>query len=133
LCYTPGAFDAGRAGVAVKAMDVRLDVRRPSCGEPLPDTLADHDGLVVFGGSMGANDTLDWVRREIKRLDTPLAEDKPLLALCLGAQRLARALGARVLSYDEKLSEIGYYSIEPTLVGDRLCPAPFPRGLSLAF
>ena len=119
----------GRVGVALKAMDVRLDVRRPSCGEPLPNTLADHDGVVVFGGPMGANDTLDWVRREIKWLETPLAEDKPLLALCLGAQMLARALGARVFSYDDKRSEIGYYSIEPTLVGDRLCPAPFPRAV----
>lgn len=117
----------GRIGIALKAMNVRLDIRRPSCGEPLPDRLADHDGVVVFGGPMGANDTLDWVRREIKWLETPLAEDKPLLGLCLGAQMLARALGARVFSYDDKRSEIGYYPIEPTLIGDQLCPAPFPR------
>jgi GMP synthase (glutamine-hydrolysing) len=95
----------GRVGVALKAMQVRLDIRRPSCGDPLPDTLADHDGVVVFGGPMGANDTFDWVRREIKWLETPLAEDKPLLALCLGAQMLARALGARVFSYEDKRSE----------------------------
>jgi GMP synthase (glutamine-hydrolysing) len=117
----------GRIGIALKALDVRLDIRRPSCGEPLPDRLADHDGVVVFGGPMGVNDTLDWVRREIKWLETPLAEDKPLLGLCLGAQMLARALGARVFSYDDKRSEIGYYPIEPTLIGGRLCPAPFPR------
>ena len=41
---------------------------------------------------MGANDTLDWVRAEIEWLETPLAENKPLLGLCLGAQMLARAL-----------------------------------------
>ena len=40
---------------------------------------------------------------------------------------LARALGARVFSYDDKRNEIGYYLIDPTLIGDRLCPAPFPR------
>ena len=76
----------GRIGVALKAMDVRLDIRRPSCGEQLPDRLADHDAVVVFGGPMGANDTLDWVRREIEWLETPLAEDKPLLGVCLAAQ-----------------------------------------------
>src|SRR6202161_5002877 len=96
----------GRVGVALKAMDVRLDVRRPSCGEPLPNTLADHDGVVVFGGPMGANDTLDWVRREIKWLETPLAEHKTLLAPCLGAQMLARALRARGLRYAQKRHDI---------------------------
>jgi GMP synthase (glutamine-hydrolysing) len=117
----------GRVGLALKAMDVRLDIRRPSCGEPLPETLAEHDGVVVFGGPMGANDTLDWVRREIEWLETPLTEDKPLLGLCLGAQMLARALGARVFCYDDKRSEIGYYPIDPTPAGEGLCPAPFPR------
>jgi GMP synthase (glutamine-hydrolysing) len=119
----------GRVGLALKAMGARLDIRRPSFGEPLPATLADHDGVVVFGGPMGANDTLEWVRREIDWLETPLAEDKPLLGLCLGAQMLARALGARVFSYDDKRSEIGYYPIEPTPAGERLCAARFPRSV----
>jgi GMP synthase (glutamine-hydrolysing) len=117
----------GRVGLALKAMGVRLDIRRPSFGEPLPATLADHAGVVVFGGPMGANDTLDWVRREIDWLEIPLAEEKPLLGLCLGAQMLARTLGARVYGYDDKRSEIGYYPIEPTSAGERLCPASFPR------
>jgi hypothetical protein len=102
---------------------VRLDIRRPSLGEPLPETLADHDGVVVFGGPMGANDTPDWVRREINWLEVPLGEDKPILGLCLGAQMLARALGAQVFSYDDKRSEIGYSPIEPTAAGETLCPA----------
>ena len=124
----------GRVGLALKAMGVRLDIRRPSFGEPLPAALADHAGVVVFGGPMGADDTLDWVRREIEWLETPLAEEKPLLGLCLGAQMLARTIGARVFSYDDKRSEIGYYPIEPTSAGERLCPARFPRyGLSMAF
>ena len=115
-----------RVGLVLKAMGARLDIRRPSLGEPLPPTLADHDGVVVFGGPMGANDTLDWVRTEIDWLATPLAEEKPLLGICLGAQMLARALGARVFSYEDKRSEIGYYPIAPTPAADRLCGAPFP-------
>jgi GMP synthase (glutamine-hydrolysing) len=42
---------------------------------------------------------------------------------------LARALGARVFSYEDKRSEIGYYPIEPTPAADRLCPARFPRSV----
>ena len=104
-----------------------LDIRRPSLGDPLPRTLADHDGVVVFGGPMCANDSSDWVRQEIDWLETPLAEEKPLLGLCLGAQMMARALGARVFTYDDKRSEIGYFPIAVTPEGDRLCAAPFPR------
>jgi len=119
----------GRIGAVLRAMDVRLDIRRPSLGEPLPETLAGHDGVIVFGGPMGANDTLDWVKREIDWLETPLAGGKPVLGVCLGAQMLARALGARVFNYEDKRSEIGYYSIEPTPAGDRLCGARFPRSV----
>jgi GMP synthase (glutamine-hydrolysing) len=117
----------GRIGAVLKSMGARLDIRRPSLGDPLPGKLADHDGVIVFGGPMGANDTLDWVKREIDWLETALAEGKPTLGLCLGAQMLARALGARVFSYDDKRSEIGYYPIEPTPAGDRLCAAKLPR------
>jgi GMP synthase (glutamine-hydrolysing) len=119
----------GRVGAFLKAMGARLDIRRPSLDEPLPSKLVGHDGVVVFGGPMGANDSLDWVKREIDWLATPLAENKPLLGLCLGAQMLARALGARVFSYEDKRSEIGYYPIEPMPAADRLCAARFPRSV----
>ena len=46
-----------------------------------------------------------------------------MLGVCLGAQMLARALGARVFSYEDKRSEIGYYPIEPTPAGEKLCAA----------
>ncbi len=119
----------GRVGAVLKAMGARLDIRRPSLDDPLPLQLADHDGVVVFGGPMGAHDSLPWVKREIDWLAAPLAEAKPLLGLCLGAQMLARALGARVFNYEDKRSEIGYYSIEPTPAADRLCPSRFPRSV----
>ena len=119
----------GRVGLALRAMDVRLDIRRPSLGEPLPRTLAGHDGVVVFGGPMCANDDCDWIKREIDWLDVPLAEEKPLLGICLGAQMMARALGARVFTYEDKRSEIGYFPIEPNAAADPLCAEPFPRSV----
>jgi GMP synthase (glutamine-hydrolysing) len=117
----------GRIGLALTRMGVRLDIRRPSLDEPLPTSLAGHDGVVVFGGPMGVNDEADWIRREIDWLAVPLAEDKPLLGICLGAQMLARQLGSRVFSYEDKRSEIGYFPVHPTAAGDRLCAEPFPR------
>ncbi len=78
---------------------------------------------------MCANDECEWMKREIDWLDVPLAEEKPFLGICLGAQMLARALGARVFTYEDKRSEIGYVPIEPNAAADRLCAEPFPRSV----
>ncbi len=117
----------GRVGAFLNALDARLDIRRPSLDEPLPKTLADHDGVMVFGGPMSANDDSAWLKREINWLAVPLREQKPLVGICLGAQLLARHLGARVFTYPDRRGEVGYFPIVPTPAADRLCAARFPR------
>jgi GMP synthase (glutamine-hydrolysing) len=117
----------GRVGCYLGALGACFDIRRPSLGESLPETLDDHDGVVVFGGPMCANDECEWIAREIAWLETPLREDKPLLGICLGAQMLARTLGAQVFTYSDRRAEIGYFPIEPRPCADELCAAPFPR------
>ena len=57
----------------------------------------------------------------------PCAENKPFLGLCLGAQLLARHLGARVFTHEAGPAEIGYYPLEATDAGKRLCAEPFPK------
>ncbi len=122
-----GHSTPGRVGAVLDALGARFDIRRPSLGEVLPETLAAHDGVMVFGGPMSANDEADWIKREIDWLALPLREQKPLIGICLGAQLLARQLGARVFTYPDKRSEIGYYPLAPTPDADLLCATPFPR------
>lgn len=110
----------GRVGRLLQERGHPLDIRRPRYGDPLPDTLAGHAGAVIFGGPMSANDPDDFVRREIDWVATALKEDKPFLGLCLGAQMLARLLGARVYPHPEGRAEIGYYPLVPTPAGHRL-------------
>jgi GMP synthase (glutamine-hydrolysing) len=117
----------GRIGCYLSALGACLDIRRPSLGEPLPESLDDHDAVVVFGGPMGANDDCEWIAREIAWLETPLRANKPLLGICLGAQMLAKNLGARVFNYPDRRAEIGYFPLRPQPCADELCPAPFPR------
>ena len=58
----------GRVGHYFQSRGVAMDIRRPRYGDPLPDTLADHVGAVIFGGPMSANDPDAFVRSR-DRLD----------------------------------------------------------------
>jgi GMP synthase (glutamine-hydrolysing) len=111
----------GRVGTALRHRGLALDVRRPCQGDPLPATMEAHAGAVIFGGPMSANDDNEFVRREIDWIAVPLRENKPFLGICLGAQMLARQLGARVFHHPEGHVEIGYYPIRPTDAGRAIC------------
>lgn len=102
-----------------------LDIRCPAIGQPLPTTLEHHSGTVVFGGPMSANDEhLDFIGQELDWIAHALAVEKPYLGICLGAQLLARALGAAVMPHPTGQREIGYYPVLPTPAGRRVLPGP---------
>ncbi|HTJ11647.1 MAG TPA: type 1 glutamine amidotransferase [Dinghuibacter sp.] len=73
----------------------------------------DIDALVIMGGPMGIYDERDhpWLTREKAFLRDCLAADKHILGVCLGAQLLADALGARVHRAPHK--EIGWFPVHP--------------------
>ena len=114
----------GRVGQLLQAAGFSLDIRRPPLGDPLPETLAEHRGAVIFGGPMSANDPDEFIRRETDWLSVPLKEDKPFLGICLGAQLLVNHLGGRVAGHEDGLVEIGWYPIEATDHGRTLLDWP---------
>ncbi|HTV32106.1 MAG TPA: glutamine amidotransferase [Methylocella sp.] len=117
----------GRFGQILRAHGCELDCRLPRYGDPLPPTLRDHAGVIVFGGPMSVNDEEAWLRREIDWIGVPLKENAPLLGICLGAQMLARHLGHPVRRHPHGRVEVGYYPIIPTEHGHRICECPFPN------
>jgi GMP synthase (glutamine-hydrolysing) len=114
----------GRIGHLLHAEGFDLDILRPPLGDELPATLAGHAGAVVFGGPMSANDRDEFVRRETDWLAVPLAEDKPFLGICLGAQMLVNHLGGKVDGHHEGAVEIGWYPLRATDEGRALMHWP---------
>lgn len=112
----------GRIGLLLRERGCELDICRPCIGHELPHDLDGYAGVVVFGGPMSANDCQlhDFIKAELEWLEKPLRQDVPLLGVCLGAQLLARHLGARVAEHPEKHAEVGYYPIRPTDEGRQM-------------
>ncbi len=110
----------GHVGQWFRRHGYALDIRRHFDGAPLPPTLEQHCGAVIFGGPQSVNDSLGYIRREIDWIGVALKEKKPMFGICLGAQMLARYLGARVDHCRHGTVEIGYHDIRPTQAGQKL-------------
>jgi GMP synthase (glutamine-hydrolysing) len=81
-------------------------------GTPPPRPLDDYGAVIVFGGSMHADqdDQHPWLREENLFIQRLLSSGMPYLGVCLGAQLLAKAAHAPVAPAREP--EIGWYEVE---------------------
>ena len=117
---------AGKIGERLAARGFEVDARRPCHGDTLPGDLSGYAAAIVFGGPQSANDDHDpGIRAELDWLEgVALPSGVPLLGICLGAQQIARVLGARVGPHPDGLVEIGYYEVRPTGRCPRFLAAP---------
>jgi GMP synthase (glutamine-hydrolysing) len=124
-CEPPAAFEDELRSRGLDVARVELDE-----GEPLP-AWRDFPAIVVMGGPMGAYDEADhgWLVEEKRLLREAVELDVPVWGVCLGAQLLASALGARV--YPGEQPEVGLLPVH--LTGEaaedpvfRDAPASFP-------
>jgi GMP synthase (glutamine-hydrolysing) len=86
--------------------------------EPLDaQALAAPDLVVVLGGPIGVyeRDAYPFIADEIAAIAARMAAAKPILGICLGAQMMAAALGARVAPGPAK--EIGWAPVTLTPAG----------------
>ncbi len=85
--------------------------------EPLPQ-IDNYDWFIIMGGPMGVHDSgiYPWLKAETNFIRQCLESEKPLWGICLGAQLIAHALGAKV--YPSCQKEIGWFPVEATPHGN---------------
>jgi GMP synthase (glutamine-hydrolysing) len=100
-------------GKIIEEAGHHIELVRMDRDESVPQSLSGFDGVVVMGGPMSANDThLSFVTDEIELLKEAIKIDLPVLGICLGAQLLARAAGAEIVT--SPVRELGWYPLQRT-------------------
>jgi GMP synthase (glutamine-hydrolysing) len=124
-CEPPAAFEDELRSRGLDLVRVELDE-----GERLPNW-REFPAIVVMGGPMGAYEDVDhpWLADEKRLLREAVEADVPVWGVCLGAQLLAGALGARV--YAGERPEVGLLPVElsPAAADDLVfgaAPSSFP-------
>lgn len=112
----------------LKVQKIPYKIIELSRGESIPNA-GDFDVLVMMGGPMSVNPvrksgqsflsngvnedkSYSYIREEVKLVRNFISKGKKIFGICLGAQIMAKALGAKVYLGTEK--EIGWYDIELT-------------------
>ncbi|MEW6008181.1 MAG: type 1 glutamine amidotransferase [Candidatus Omnitrophota bacterium] len=95
----------------------RLQTVNLAQGERLPNSFKDIEAIITLGGPMNVyeEDKYPFLKDENEFLKNAIKEQVPILGICLGAQLLAKAGGAKVRKAAKE--EIGWYKINLTKDG----------------
>jgi GMP synthase (glutamine-hydrolysing) len=107
----------GSLAPLLRARGWELETVALYAGDQLPALPRTYQAIIVMGGPMGVydEDAYPFLRAEHDFLQRAIAQGVPLLGICLGAELLAKALGARV--YRNPRKEIGWYTVDLTSAG----------------
>jgi len=88
-------------------------------GVRLPEDLCGINAIISLGGPMSVyeEEKYPFLKVEDKFLKKAIKEEIPILGICLGAQLLAKACGAKVKKAEQE--EIGWYKVSLTEDGKR--------------
>jgi GMP synthase (glutamine-hydrolysing) len=122
----------GRIVPVFRDYGIPTEVRHLYKGDEVPTDLDELRVLIVLGGPMGVGDVgsekYPFLAKEVETLRRLVAADRPVLGICLGAQLLAHAAGAKVYANAKPgpapqdpstpMPELGWYPVT----------FPFPGG-----
>jgi GMP synthase (glutamine-hydrolysing) len=98
----------------------------PADGDRLPELDDRVAGVIVYGGAQDIDqqDSLPYLKDEMRFFEHALKRETPVLGLCLGGQLLAHTLGEPVSGHPGGQAEYGYYDLLLTAEGLKLFGAP---------
>ena len=122
----------GRIIPVFRDYGIPTEVRRLDKGDEVPTDLDEVRVLVVLGGPMGVADLggtkYPFLAKELETLQRLVAADRPVLGICLGAQLLAHAAGAKVYPNTKPGTKPGEAGDPAPELGWGPVQFPFPGG-----
>ena len=100
-----------REKIPCQILNINSDIRFPK--------LDDLTHIVILGGPMNVyeEDRYPFLKVEDLFIQEAIKRGKAILGICLGAQLIAKGLGAKVIKASTK--EIGWYDVSLTRIGSR--------------
>lgn len=120
----------GRLGGFLSSKGILPDVIELENGDHVPRNPDDYRFIIILGGPMNVyeEDKYPYLKDEDRFIKDAIKRGIPILGICLGAQLIAKAAGAKVLANPVK--EIGWYNVQLTKEG---LEDPLFRGLDKEF
>lgn len=117
----------GLGGFAEPLKSAGYQVTVINAADGVPDVMGGEDLVIILGGPISANDdnAYPFLGEELRLIDRRLSRNQPVMGICLGAQLIARAAGAKV--YPQPTKEIGFAPITLRRDGKRSCLNVFEK------
>ena len=102
----------GSLGIYLEGAGFLLQTVRLHAKDPIPPEALSMHGVISMGGPMNAyeEEKYPFLKEEAEFLEKAIWSGMPVLGICLGAQMIARSLGARV--YKAAHREVGWHKVQ---------------------